>query len=561
MSIFSNRFIEFFSKKLSSGGSGSGEINVGQNVGTEGTGIYKGKSGIYLQFKKLVSKSLNLLISDNPTNNTVELNLDLSGIEVNHFAGFLTNSGITDNGDGSITVGNEDVALYDNSDFDGSIKTYTLTGGIFNCIVNEICFLVGDYNSGTPIFRIIPESNVEEINQSNIVPFATLCRNGDDIIHSLGWDTLAKGMTNRHNIRFVKTRRFEREDGLVLSANASRNLLITTGRFWYGSVRKTFIPYSSDTAFFRFYYHSSGDWVYDDTRTTLINEYYDNGTDRLSLNSQKYVVNWIYACASETDKAFVIIGNEYVNLTEALNEKRPVTPDFISYMAFPIGRIIYQQGSNTAKAVLSEFDNVTGNQTVTSHSDLSNLSTSGHPATIISTVTTNFDGILSATENTTQKALDKLDDHTHSLNDINDVSITSISSGDILKYTGSVFENMDDEKILGISLGSKSSDLALETSFPLVIPFNASIKKVIAQVNSTPSGSDLIIDININGTSIWDTNQVNRLTILDGVLSGSQDTFDTVNISENDVITIDIDQVGSTSAGQDLSVFIILNRL
>ncbi|MEM2352056.1 MAG: hypothetical protein QXT26_06580, partial [Thermoproteota archaeon] len=79
-----------------------------------------------------------------------------------------------------------------------------------------------------------------------------------------------------------------------------------------------------------------------------------------------------------------------------------------------------------------------------------------------------------------------------------------------------------------------------------ICPCSAIIVKAYAYAITAPQGSALIFDINKNGTTIW-TNQDNRLRILAGSNSGSQTNFDVRTLSEGDVITLDIDQVGSTT--------------
>lgn len=90
---------------------------------------------------------------------------------------------------------------------------------------------------------------------------------------------------------------------------------------------------------------------------------------------------------------------------------------------------------------------------------------------------------------------------------------------------------------------------------PLIIaPFALTIKKAFGRVKTAPAGASIIIDINKNGTSIWNTNQGNRLTIAAGTNSASQTSFDTTSLAEGNYLTLDIDQVGSTTAGADLTV-------
>lgn len=90
---------------------------------------------------------------------------------------------------------------------------------------------------------------------------------------------------------------------------------------------------------------------------------------------------------------------------------------------------------------------------------------------------------------------------------------------------------------------------------PVLVATGAlTISKVYVNVKTAPTGAAIIIDVNKNGTSIWDTTQANRATIAAGATSGTQTSFDTTALTEGDVLTLDIDQVGSTVAGADLTV-------
>ena len=80
------------------------------------------------------------------------------------------------------------------------------------------------------------------------------------------------------------------------------------------------------------------------------------------------------------------------------------------------------------------------------------------------------------------------------------------------------------------------------------------IVKAYAKIETAPTGASLIIDLNKNGTSIWATTQANRLTVAISGTSATQTTFDTTAVTEDDYITCNLDQVGSTVAGANLVV-------
>lgn len=84
-----------------------------------------------------------------------------------------------------------------------------------------------------------------------------------------------------------------------------------------------------------------------------------------------------------------------------------------------------------------------------------------------------------------------------------------------------------------------------------ISPVSGTVGTIYAKVGTAPTDADLNIDINKNGTSIFSTN----LTIAASATTGNE-TPSTTAISAGDVLTLDVDQVGSTVAGgSDLWVY------
>lgn len=74
-----------------------------------------------------------------------------------------------------------------------------------------------------------------------------------------------------------------------------------------------------------------------------------------------------------------------------------------------------------------------------------------------------------------------------------------------------------------------------------------------AMVNTAPTGADLIVDINLDGTTVY-TTQANRPTITAAANSATETVPDVVDVPAGSYLTVDIDQIGSTVAGADLTV-------
>jgi len=90
-------------------------------------------------------------------------------------------------------------------------------------------------------------------------------------------------------------------------------------------------------------------------------------------------------------------------------------------------------------------------------------------------------------------------------------------------------------------------------------PCTLTIVKVKICVKTAPTGAAIIVDVNKNGTTIF-TTQANRPQIAIGATTGDSGTPDVTALAETDKITIDIDQVGSTIAGADLTVEVVCDQ-
>lgn len=88
---------------------------------------------------------------------------------------------------------------------------------------------------------------------------------------------------------------------------------------------------------------------------------------------------------------------------------------------------------------------------------------------------------------------------------------------------------------------------------------NYTVETVRAAVNTAPTGAALIVDVNKNGTTIY-TTQTARPQIAVSTNSANGNSPAVTTFVAGDYITVDIDQIGSTVAGSDLTVTIRLRR-
>lgn len=93
--------------------------------------------------------------------------------------------------------------------------------------------------------------------------------------------------------------------------------------------------------------------------------------------------------------------------------------------------------------------------------------------------------------------------------------------------------------------------------YPILI--DGTVQGVIATANTAPVGADLIFDVNKNGTTLF-TTQANRPTIASGSSQSSVAVPVITALSTGDYITVDIDQIGSGTAGADLVVAVFYTK-
>lgn len=85
------------------------------------------------------------------------------------------------------------------------------------------------------------------------------------------------------------------------------------------------------------------------------------------------------------------------------------------------------------------------------------------------------------------------------------------------------------------------------------------VETVRAAVNTQPTGAALIVDVNKNGTTIY-TTQSGRPSISASSNSATGNSPDVTTFAGGDYMQVDVDQVGSTVAGADLTVTVRLRR-
>lgn len=103
---------------------------------------------------------------------------------------------------------------------------------------------------------------------------------------------------------------------------------------------------------------------------------------------------------------------------------------------------------------------------------------------------------------------------------------------------------------------SKAGVLSVVTGTSrFVFPFPVTVLGATLVVSSAPVGAAIKVDVNLNGTTIF-TTQANRPTIADGATVGSEAAPDVTAVLAGQYLTVDVDQVGSSTPGSNLTVVV-----
>lgn len=89
------------------------------------------------------------------------------------------------------------------------------------------------------------------------------------------------------------------------------------------------------------------------------------------------------------------------------------------------------------------------------------------------------------------------------------------------------------------------------------MPYAFTLSTVRASVTTAPTGANLVVDINQNGSSILSTKLSIDATEKTSTTAGTPPVISDTTLDDDAEITIDIDQIGSTIAGTGLKVYLI----
>jgi hypothetical protein len=116
--------------------------------------------------------------------------------------------------------------------------------------------------------------------------------------------------------------------------------------------------------------------------------------------------------------------------------------------------------------------------------------------------------------------------------------------------------------VIVIPVGDESTALTAGTNkIRFRMPFAATLLAVRAAVNTAPTGSTLIVDINEAGTTVLSTKLSIDASETTSTTAAVAAVISESSLADDAEISIDIDQIGSTAAGAGLKVSLFVQRV
>jgi len=106
----------------------------------------------------------------------------------------------------------------------------------------------------------------------------------------------------------------------------------------------------------------------------------------------------------------------------------------------------------------------------------------------------------------------------------------------------------------------ETSDLTTGTKSTWRIPYAFTISGVRASLTTAATGAIFVVDINQNGVSILSTKLTIDISETTSQTAATPPVILTTALTDDSIITFDIDTIGSTNSGQGLKVTIIGNE-
>ena len=110
---------------------------------------------------------------------------------------------------------------------------------------------------------------------------------------------------------------------------------------------------------------------------------------------------------------------------------------------------------------------------------------------------------------------------------------------------------------IGAAASTLDADLVVATDQIIMFaPYDMTLTEIFAGVGTQATDAAIIVDINVNGSTILSTKITIDASEDTSLTAATPPVISSTSFTKGDKITVDIDQIGSTIAGKDLSVYL-----
>lgn len=309
--------------------------------------------------------AVNLPVST-ATTNALELETTVSAGAVSGFA-------LTNNGDGTVNIGDGIAYLRSTNDPYATIIKYPISA-VTNLALTDNAnnYVLVDYNGGSPTITVT--TNGSTINtQTNSLAYV-IARVGNDLeyLNLVGQNVDPNA---KLRIRFLNQEGIRRASGAVLGFS-SRNLTLTSSVLFSGLIRinaAAFNTASPDT--FTLAYNNGATWTRTTGQTQINNTQYNNSGTLTTMPNNTFRTDYVYLLPNNPSKLYVIMGTTtYNSLTLAKAAPRPsILPVELQAIGLEVGRLFIEKNSTTIAEVQSSFSNDFIGAPVPEHNSLTGL--------------------------------------------------------------------------------------------------------------------------------------------------------------------------------------------
>jgi len=250
-------------------------------------------------------------------------------------------------GGATVDIATCNATLYDNANYTGKPKNYLISAMAGIVMVDDSTnYIYIDYNGGSPIYSVTTDKTV--INSSSKIPVNSVTREGVDL-HPIPWDAMGTGAVNKFLEAASRLSRFTRFSGLIISANASREVSFESGVVFKIYIIKTLLDAVDPNVDNLYTYEYNGSGWTKHTETAYNNTHYQGASGFTELSPQKWTVNWIYRGVGSEKHIFSVLGTEefgnQADAEESLPREVADLPPLIASNCIIVGRIAVQDGN------------------------------------------------------------------------------------------------------------------------------------------------------------------------------------------------------------------------